>query len=205
MKRRAVIGAVGFEWGVNRESLSVSNFNLVPEKDDHGLVALLDYGKKVKKVSNHVTGPEHDFDEACWISLSPNRNMLFVVSYVTNVITSFKLDKKIREVMERMQVVSRKGEDPQENAKDIYLTPGGKFICGLEAFITYSISTYYVDPDGSFSYRDRYVLERTKDEAGHPGVITSAASTASRSNNDPGCLRRMTCDRVMRRDLVASN
>lgn len=165
-----VIGAVGFEWSAKGDTLYISNFNLIKAKDDHGLVVLHDDGKSITKVSNHVTGMEHDIDEACWTALSPAKDMLYVVSYVTNVITSFKLDVNTGKVVERAQVVKREGDDPHEDAKDIYITPDGKHMYGLGAFVTYSISKYDLAEDGTFSYGDRYVLERTKSEAGNPGI-----------------------------------
>ena len=91
-------------WGPRAETLYVTNFSIVNAKSDHGLTVLKDGPERVTKIANYPTGQiePKDIDEACWSALSSKNDMLYVVSYVTNVITPFKLDPVSGKVLKRM-------------------------------------------------------------------------------------------------------
>jgi hypothetical protein len=68
---------------------------------------LKDGSDRVIKIANYPTGQIEPKDEACWSALSPRKDMLYVVSYVTNVITPFKLDPASGKILQRMPLIMR--------------------------------------------------------------------------------------------------
>ena len=104
-----IAGSVGFEWGPRSRLLYVTNFSLTNAKGDNGLTVLRHDGDQLTKVANFATGMTHpkDIDEACWSVMSPAKDMLYVVSYATNVITPFRLDPVSGKVLERLPLITR--------------------------------------------------------------------------------------------------
>jgi hypothetical protein len=102
-------GTVGFEWGPQAQLLYVFNFSITNAKGDNGLTVLHDGDARLTKVQNFATAQTDpkDIDEACWTALSPKKDMLYVASYVTNVITPFKLDPVTGKVLQRLPPVTR--------------------------------------------------------------------------------------------------
>ena len=172
-----IAGSVGFEWGPRAETLYVSNFSITNAKGSNGLTVLKDGPDRVTKVTNYPTGQvdPKDIDEACWTALSPNRDMLYVVSYVTNVITPFKLDPASGKVLERMPLITRgKGFAPPGDSKDATISSDGKHMYWLGSFGSYSINLYDLAPDGSATYEGQYTLAATKAAVGQLGVYDLA-------------------------------
>lgn len=172
-EEKGIAGSVGFEWGPRAETLYVTNFSITNAKGDNGLTVLKDEPGQVTKIANYPTGQTDpkDIDEACWSALSPKRDMLYVVSYVTNVITPFKLDPSSGKVLERMPLITRgTGYAPEGDSKDVTISSDGKHMYWLGAFGSYSINLYDVGADGSATYKGQYTLRATKSAVGRPGV-----------------------------------
>lgn len=168
-----ISGSVGFEWGPGAKTLYVSNFSITNAKGNNGLTVLEDGSAKVSKVANFPTGvtAPKDIDEACWTVLSPKRDMLYVASYVTNVITPFKLDPHTGGVLKRLPLVSRgTGFAPESDSKDVTISPDGRHMYWLGSFSSYSVNLYDLGPDGSPAYKGQYTLHATKPAVGQAGV-----------------------------------
>lgn len=172
-----IAGTTGFEWAANNEIIYASNFNLLNAKGDHGLTVLKDMKKTVKKIGNWTTGQvkPKDIDEACWTAMSPEKDMLYVVSYVTNVITPFKVNPVSGEILARMPLIPRgEGFNPLNDAKDLLITPDGQHMYWLGSFESYSVNMYDLNGDGTAKYKGQYTLEATKHAVGKPGVYDLA-------------------------------
>lgn len=175
-----ISGTVGFEWGPRAEILYVTNFSIINAKGNNGLTVLKDGSDRVIKIANFPTGQTEpkDIDEACWSALSPREDLPYVVSYVTNVITPFKLDPASGEVLQRMPLITRgTGNAPPSDSKDVTISSDGKHMYWLGSFASYSINLFDLAADGSASYKGQYVLEATKAAVGQPGVNDLAGLT----------------------------
>ena len=172
-----IAGSVGFEWGPRAEALYVTNFSITNAKGDNGLTVLKDGPERVTKMAEYPTGQidPKDIDEACWSTLSPKKDMLYVVSYVTNVITPFKLDPVSGKVLKRMPLITRgTGYAPPSDSKDVTISSNGKHMYWLGSFESYSINLYDLAPDGSATYKGQYTLAATKAAVGQSGVYDLA-------------------------------
>ena len=168
-----IAGSVGLEWGPSAKTLYVSNFSIINAKGTNGLTVLRDGPGKVTKIANFATGATapKDIDEACWTVLSPKKDMLYVVSYVSNVITPFKLDPKTGRVLERLPLVTRgTGFAPDSNSKDVTISSDGRHMYWLGSFSSYSVNLYDIGPDGTPVYKGQYTIEATKAAVGQAGV-----------------------------------
>lgn len=168
-----ISGSVGLEWGPGAKTLYVSNFSIINAKGTNGLTVLRDGPGKVTKVANFATGAmaPKDIDEACWTVLSPKKDMLYVVSYVSNVITPFKLDPKTGRVIERRPLVTRgSGFAPDSDSKDVTISRDGRHMYWLGSFSSYSINLYDVGSDGTPTYKGQYTIDATKASVGQAGV-----------------------------------
>lgn len=169
-----IAGSVGFEWGPRAELLYVTNFSITNAKGDNGLTVLRDGPKQLTKVANFPTGQvkPKDIDEACWSALSPKKDMLYVGSYQTNVITPFKLNPKTGEVLERMPLITRgTGFAPSGDSKDLVISSDGKHMYWLGSFASYSVNLYELGPEGAATYKGQYKLEATKAAVGQAGAF----------------------------------
>lgn len=172
-----IAGSVGFEWGPHAETLYVSNFSITKAKSSNGLTVLKDGPDRITKIANYPTGQTDpkDIDEACWTALSPNKDMLYVVSYVTNVITPFKLDPVSGKVLKRMPLITRGGGfAPPGDSKDVTISSDGRHMYWLGSFGSYSINLYDLAADGSATYEGQYTLKATKTAVGQLGVYDLA-------------------------------
>ena len=168
-----IAGSVGLEWGPSAKTLYVSNFSIINAKGTNGLTVLRDGPGKVTKIANFATGATapKDIDEACWTVLSPKKDMLYVVSYVSNVITPFKLDPKTGRVLERLPLVTRgTGFAPDSDSKDVTISSDGRHMYWLGSFSSYSVNLYDIRPDGMPVYKGQYTIEATKAAVGQAGV-----------------------------------
>ena len=172
-----IAGSVGFEWGPHSSMLYVTNFSLTNAKGDEGLTVLRDDADRLTKIENYTTGMTHpkDTDEACWSVLSPAKDMLYVVSYATNVITPFRLDPATGKILERLPLITRgSGFAPPNDSKDLTISSDGKHMYWLGSFESYSISLYDLGDHGTSTYKGQYTLEATKAAVGKPGVYDLA-------------------------------
>ncbi|HEX4800242.1 MAG TPA: hypothetical protein VFU91_03590, partial [Sphingomicrobium sp.] len=168
-----ISGSVGLEWGPGTRTLYVSNFAIINAKGNNGLTVLRDGPGKLTKAANFATGvtAPKDIDEACWTVLSPKKDMLYVASYVTNVITPFKLNPETGEVIKRLPLVSRgAGFAPESDSKDVTISSDGRHMYWLGSFSSYSVNLYDIAPDGTPVYKGQYTLEATKAAVGKAGV-----------------------------------
>lgn len=168
-----ISGSVGLEWGPGTRTLYVSNFAIINAKGNNGLTVLRDGPGKLTKAANFATGvtAPKDIDEACWTVLSPKKDMLYVASYVTNVITPFKLNPETGEVIKRLPLVSRgTGFAPESDSKDVTISSDGRHMYWLGSFSSYSVNLYDIAPDGTPVYKGQYTLEATKAAVGKAGV-----------------------------------
>jgi len=168
-----ISGSVGFEWGPGARTLYVSNFSIINAKGTNGLTVLRDGPGKITKIANFATGMPmpKDIDEACWTVLSPKKDMLYVASYVTNVITPFKLDPQTGRVIKRLPLVTRgTGFAPESDSKDVTISSDGRHMYWLSSFSSYSINLYDIGPDGIPVYRGQYTLKATRAAVGQAGV-----------------------------------
>lgn len=161
-------GAVGFNWHNNSKHIYLTYFNIVNDKADNGIVVLGDTDKKLTKVSNHRTGKAEFIDEACWTAISKDQTRLYVCSYITNEVTTFELNPD-GTVAKKVGVERRKDYQPNEDSKDLFISPDNKYIYMLGSFFSYSVNTLEITENG-VAYKQQYTLKETKDEVGNPGV-----------------------------------
>jgi 6-phosphogluconolactonase (cycloisomerase 2 family) len=167
-----LIGAVGFNWGNDNNTLYVSFFNVIDTKTDHGLVVLHDENKKLAKQSNHTTGATGDVDEACWTAMNPTKDMLYVVSFYSNVITPFKIENN--KVVKTLPYEGVRKDNPANDMKDAYVAPDNKMLYCIGALNSYSIKHFHIMEDGSLKFHDEKVLDATKSALGKQGVYDLA-------------------------------
>ena len=170
-----IAGSVGFEWGPHADKLYVTNFSIINAKGDNGLTVLQDGHDRLVKIANFATGRTHpkDIDEACWSVMSPSKDMLYVISYVTNVITPFRLDPATGKVLARLPLVTRGGYAPGSDSKDAVISSDGKHLYWLGSFESYSVNRYDLG-GGRATYKGQYTLKVTKAAVGKPGVYDLA-------------------------------
>ncbi len=166
-EEKGVIGGVGFDWLADNQTVMASYFNLIPEKDDHGLVVLRDNGKKVEKIGHHTTGAQHDVDEACWTTLSPSQDRLYVASFGTNVITPFSI--KDSNVEKTMPFAHVNADNPHNDIKDMHVTPDNKYLYCVGAFSSFSMKIFEITDIG-LTFKESYLLDVTKSAIGKPGL-----------------------------------
>lgn len=161
-------GAVGFHWNNNSKNIYITYFNIINAKSENGLVVLKDDEGKVTKASNHRTGKSEFIDEACWTAISKDQKRLYVCSYITNEITTFELDEN-GNVTKTLGVERRQGYQPNEDSKDLYISPDNEYLYMLGSFFSYSVNTLKITDDG-VKYMHQYTLKETEKEVGNPGV-----------------------------------
>ena len=169
-----IAGSVGFEWGPQAELLYVTNFSITNAKGGNGLTVLHDGPDRLVKIANYPTGQvsPKDIDEACWTTLSPKKDMLYVVSFVTNVITPFKLDPVTGRVLQRLPLITRSaGYAPSSDFKDVTISSDGKHMYWLGSLQSFSINLLDLAPDGAATWRGQYTVAATKATVGQAGVF----------------------------------
>ena len=146
----------------------VTNFNLVPEKIDQGLMILKDDQTKLSKIKTFVTGIDGNVDEACWTAISPDKKRLYVCSFATNVLGVYELDSA--GMVTKNIAFSKRGDNaPAEDSKDIYITPDNKYAYMLGALASYSVNRFDISEKG-IDYKYQYNVQKTKDKINQIGV-----------------------------------
>lgn len=167
-EEEGLIGAVGFHWSKNSDMIYVTNFNLVPEKIDQGLMILKDDQTKLSKIKTFVTGIDGNVDEACWTAISPDEKRLYVCSFATNVLGVYELDSA--GMVTKNIAFSKRGDNaPAEDSKDIYITPDNKYAYMLGALASYSVNRFDISEKG-IDYKYQYNVQKTKDKINQIGV-----------------------------------
>lgn len=166
-----VTGSVGSDWSRNGDLLYVSNFNLPTAKNDHGLTVLRDTGASVVKQAFFKTSKKDEVDEACWTAVSPDGKKLYVVSFVTNIISTFDLDPTTGEVTRLSGQTGREKVSyaPENDGKDIYIPSNGKNLYWLGSLSSFSVNAFSVGEKGLL-FLQQYNVERTKSMIGKVGA-----------------------------------
>lgn len=169
-EEEGIAGTIGMDWAPNNNNrLYASNFNTTVAKTNNSLTVLTDDGSTVTKTDNSTTGAEDDLDEACWTTLSPSGDRLFVASFTGNVITPFSLDGS-GNVTGKQAFEVRGGNAPAAYSKELYITSDGKYLYNTGAFQSFSINIFDVNP-GGVNYRNQVVLQTTESSVGQPGAF----------------------------------
>ncbi|NNE82582.1 MAG: hypothetical protein HKN28_01290 [Alphaproteobacteria bacterium] len=159
-EEEGISGSIGFSWDKTNSTLYVSNFNLVPEKRDHSLTVLRDDGDSVTKVSHFGTGVGDDIDEACWTTLSPDGNKLYVSSFGGNIISEFDVGPggHVSKVGTNPETAfaARKSGTPAGDTKDMYVSSSGNHMYVLGAYQTFTISKFDVADHGALKLAEEY-------------------------------------------------
>lgn len=167
-EEEGIIGSVGFNWSKNSDLLYVSNFNLIPEKINQGIMILKDEYTKLTKIKTFVTGIDGNVDEACWTAVSPDKKRLYVCSFFNNVLGTYEIDET--GMVTKNIGFERRGDNaPIEDSKDIFVTPDSKFVYCLGSLTSYSINRFDVVTNG-LEYKGQYNLETTKHKISQTGV-----------------------------------
>lgn len=103
-----------------------------------------------------------------WTAISKDQTRLYVCSYITNEVTTFELNPD-GTVAKKVGVERRKDYQPNEDSKDLFISPDNKYIYMLGSFFSYSVNTLEITENG-VAYKQQYTLKETKDEVGNPGV-----------------------------------
>jgi len=170
-EEEGITGSVGTDWSRNGQLLYVSNFNLPTAKNDHGLTVLRDTGSAVVKDAHFKTAKAGEVDEACWTAISPDGKKLYVVSFVTNVISTFDLDPKTGKVLRLSQQTDREHVSyaPENDGKDLYTPANGKHLYWLGSLESFSVNSFTIGADG-LHFLQQYNVERTKAKIGVAGA-----------------------------------
>ncbi len=158
-----IAGSIGFSWDKKAPQLYVSNFNLIREKRDHSLTVLRDDGHSTIKVANFGTGDGNDIDEACWTTLDPSGENLYVSSFGGNLISTFHVDARgqVDPIGRNAETayVRRKDGTPAGDTKDMYVTLDGKFLYNLGAYQTFTVSRFDIAENGTLTLAREYRVD----------------------------------------------
>ena len=169
-EEEGIAGSIGLDWALHRNDLIyVTNFNTTVAKTDNSLTVLSDDGSSLTKSNNFTTGKEDDLDEACWTTLSPLGDVLYVASFTGNVITPFKLDGS-GHITGKLPFERRGGFAPAGDSKELYITSDNKYLYNTGALQSFSINIFDISADGSVEYRKQVTLKTTKASVGTLGA-----------------------------------
>lgn len=163
-EEEGISGSIGLNWAKgSNQTLHVSNFNLIPEKANHGLTVFSDDGMSVSKVGNYTTGAE-EIDEACWTLLSPSGDRVYVASFGGNLITPFELDKDGK-VTKTLDFAARGDNAPAGDSKDMYISPDNQYLYNLGSFQSFSLNVFKIT-DSGLTYESQINLATTSGAEG---------------------------------------
>ncbi|MEJ7830489.1 MAG: hypothetical protein WKF91_19930 [Segetibacter sp.] len=161
-----ISGTIGFSWAKASNSLLyVSNFNLIPTKRDNSVTVLTDNSGTVTKSANYSVSTASGIDEACWTALNSTGDKLYVASFATNLISTFKASSS---GISFSSSEARGGIAPAGDSKDIYITPDDKYLYNLGSFQSFSINGFTITGN-SVNYKSQTFLKTTSSDAGTPG------------------------------------
>lgn len=165
-EEKGIAGSIGLSWGKNGNSkIYVSNFNLIPEKQDNSVTILTDNGSAVVKASHFSSTPELAINESCWTTLNSAGDKLYVASFQTNLVSVFNLYGKQGGLTAS---VARGDIAPHGDSKELWLTPDERFLYNTGALQSFSINRFDV-MGNTISYKEQTVLNTTADGKGIAG------------------------------------
>lgn len=167
-EEEGISGSIGMSWAPdNNNKIYVTNFNTTVAKTDNSLTILNDNGSSVTKIGNYTTGKENDLDEACWTTISPTGDRLYVASFTGNVITTYAIGNS-GDITAKLQFKKRQDFAPPGDSKDVYITNDNKYLYNTGALQSFSINIFDVTANG-VKYREQVTLQTTQASVGNLG------------------------------------
>ncbi|MEO7523723.1 MAG: hypothetical protein ABIT58_06485 [Ferruginibacter sp.] len=161
-----ISGTIGLNWDkTNNSKLYVSNFNLIPAKQDNSVTVLTDNGATVDKTGNFSTTPLPGINESCWTTLSPSGDRLYVASFQTNLVSVFSVNAGS---LNYLNNTVRGDVAPHGDSKELWVSPDNKFIYNTGALQSFSINRFDIS-SGSLTYKKQNILNTTSDGLGIAG------------------------------------
>lgn len=161
-----IAGSIGFNWEKTGSSkLYVSNFNLIPTKQNNSVTLLTDNGTAVAKTANGGTTPAAAINEACWTVLNTAGDKLYVASFQTNLVTAFNTSGG---GLAYLATEPRKDLAPHGDSKELWLSPDNQYLYNLGGLQSFSINRFDVNGN-AVAYKAQTILKTTADGAGIAG------------------------------------
>ncbi len=161
-----IAGSIGFTWEKTGSSkLYVSNFNLIPTKQNNSVTLLTDNGTAVAKTANGGTTPASAVNEACWTVLNTAGDKLYVASFQTNLVTAFNTSGG---GLAYLATEPRKDLAPHGDSKELWLSPDNQYLYNLGGLQSFSINRFDVNGN-AVAYKAQTILKTTADGAGIVG------------------------------------
>lgn len=167
-EEEGIAGTIGFTWAKKGSSnLFATNFNLVESKRDNSVTMLSDNGKVVKKVHHFGATANSAINEACWATLNPAGNSLYVASFASNLVSTFNVSKS---ALKLVSVEKRHDAAPPADSKELWVSPDNKFVYNVGAFKTYTINIYHVNSHGAAVYNGQQKVNAAASGTQVPGT-----------------------------------
>lgn len=164
-----IAGTIGISWAPNNNKIVyATNFNVTVAKTKNSLTVLSDSGSAVTKTANFATKEDNDLDEACWTTISPSGDRLYVASFTGNVITPFSIGSS-GNITGKLPFEARGDFAPPGDSKDMYITSDNKYLYNTGALQSFSINIFDITGNG-VSYRDQVTLQTTQASVGTLGA-----------------------------------
>lgn len=161
-----IAGSIGFSWDKNSNSnLYVSNFNLTSAKLSNSVTALADNGSAVIKIGNSSATPALAINEACWTTLNPAGDKLYVASFQTNLASCFTLNVS---GLSYASSEPRGDLAPHGDSKELWISPDNRFLYNTGALQSFSINRFDINGK-SITYKEQTILATTADGKGIAG------------------------------------
>ncbi|MEO7311987.1 MAG: hypothetical protein ABIX01_16405 [Chitinophagaceae bacterium] len=161
-----ISGTIGFTWDKSSNSkLYVSNFNLIPAKQNNSVTMLTDNGSVVTKTGNSGTTPATAINEACWATLNPIGDKLYVASFQTNLVSTFSVATS---GISYASNETRKDLAPHGDSKELWVSPDNRFLYNTGALQSFSINRFDVSGN-NIVYQKQTILATTADGKGIVG------------------------------------
>jgi len=161
-----IAGTIGFSWAkASNSKLFVSNFNLIPAKQNNSVTVLTDNGAAVSKTGNFSATASPAINEACWTALNPTGDKLYVASFQTNLVSVYDVNSS---ALSFSSSEARKDLAPHGDSKELWVSPDNKFLYNLGSFQSFSINRFDISGN-SVAYKTQTVLKTTASGAGTPG------------------------------------
>ncbi len=165
-EQQGIAGTIGITWAKGSSSkLYASNFNVTADMQDNALTVLSDDGSAVTKSENHAVTDPAAMNEACWTTINPAGNTLFVASFASNLVSSFDISGSSANLF---QSEKRGDLAPMGDSKELLITRDNKYLYNLGSLSSFSINRFDIMGSG-ITYKAQYILSTTADGAGSPG------------------------------------
>ncbi len=148
-----IAGSIGFNWEKTGSSkLYVSNFNLIPTKQNNSVTLLTDNGTAVAKTANGGV-------------LNAAGDKLYVASFQTNLVTAFNTSGG---GLTYLATEPRKDLAPHGDSKELWLSPDNQYLYNLGGLQSFSINRFDISGN-SVAYKSQTILKTTADGVGIVG------------------------------------